>query len=260
MLRFTRGRAYRTSRASGWTQPHLVNTDTIYGPPRELTTDPRMAKRRGESPYAHAERLVTECTFEARDPDDKVFGGSHAASKAAAMNELKHFDKRMATPFHPELAMNVLKCASFYSAPNGKLFNNDHLEGRIVGLCLSSETARCMQFLKVLSQFTKEHEGDFVPIVISMAKDEMEREAHSHGLNYLPHVRGAALVKRDLGHNTGRWLPMPRLVIVEGSTGFVITHSGFTALRVKPETCFASWINAQSGVALTDYPLGWFSM
>lgn len=258
MLRFTRSRFYRSSKASGWTQPHMTNTDGIYSPPRDQTHDPRNAIRKGESVFQHATRLAVENTFEARDADDRMYGGSNATQKAHAYNELKHFDRRIATPFHPELTMNVLKNASFYTGPNGQIFTNDFLEGRIVGICLCSETQRCLTFMNLLSQFTKQHRGDFIPIVMSGAKEEMEQQAFGAGLFYLSHVRGSALVKRDLGLNTGRFLPLPRLIIVDGTTGFVITTSGFTAVKVKPETCFAEWVNGESGVDWTDYPLGWF--
>lgn len=260
MLRRTLRRSVRTPQGSGWTQPQMQGTEHgVYGAGRNQMNDPRLARRKGESSFAHVERLVVKHTLEYKDSDDAVFGGSHASAKAAAMNELKHFDKRLATPFHPELTMNVLKCATFYTTPNNTMFTNDYLEGRMVGLCLASDTARSNRFLPVLAQFAREHEGDFVPVVVSMGKDEMEEQAHALGLNYLSHMRGSMLVKRDLGHNTGKFLPLPRLVIIDGNTGFPITHSGYTAIRVRPETCFAEWVRGYSGVKWSDFPLGWFS-
>lgn len=258
MLKSCRFNLYRTSRGAGWTQPHMTNTDGIYSPPRDQTHDPRNSRRRSESVFQHATRLAMENTFESRDGDDRMYGGNNATQKAHAYNELKHFDRRIATPFHPELTMNVLKNASFYTGPNGQIFTNDFLEGRLVGLCIVSETQRSMNFMNLLSVFTKQHRGDFVPIVMSGAKDEMEQQAFGAGLFYLSHVRGSALVKRDLGLNTGRFVPLPRLCVIDGSTGFVITTSGYTAIKVKPETCFSAWIQGESGVSFTDYPLGWF--
>jgi len=224
-----------------------------------MSNDPRVARRTSESSFQHLDRIFRECTFESKDPDDRVFGGSHTTAKANAMNELKNFDRRIATPFHIELTMNVLKSASFYTTPNGKMFTNDFVEGRIVGLCLISETARSVAFLPYLKQFCDQHPNDFVPVVISMAKHEMEKDAHGHGLNYLSHMRGSGLVKRDLGHLTGRWLPMPRLIIVDGTTGFTITNSGYTAIKVRPETCFQEWLEGESGHSYYDFPLGWVS-
>lgn len=257
MLRNTRCRAYRTSKGAGWTQPHMTTNDGIYAPPRDQTHDPRIGRRRGESVSQHVTRLAVETTFENRDSDDRIYGGSNATQKANAYNELKYFDRRIATPFHPELTMNCLKNASYYTGPNGQVFTNDFLEGRIAGICIVSETLRCMKFMNLLTVFTKQHRGDFIPIIMSGAKEEMEQQAYGCGLFYLSHQRGSALVKRDLGLNTGRFLPLPRLVIVDGTTGFPITTSGYTAVKAKPETCFSAWVQGESGVTWTDYPLAW---
>lgn len=260
MFRRTLASRYRNPQGSGWTQPQLQGTEHgVYGAGRGQMNDPRLARRKGETGYAHVERLVRNHTFDYKDADDAVFGGNHASAKAAAMNELKNFDKRLATPFHPELTMNVLKCASFYTTPHGTMFTNDFLEGRLVGICMASDTMRSNAFLPILARFSQQHEGDFVPVVISMGKDEMEEQAHALGLNYLSHFRGSMLVKRDLGHNTGRWLPLPRVIVVDGDTGFPITHSGYTGIRVRPETCFNAWLNGDSGLSLTDYPLAWWT-
>ena len=237
----------------GWVAPTLVNGYKQSGPTREQYHDPRNMQRKGETSSWWITRVVMENTFEARESDDRMYGGENTAARANMRNELRYMDRRMATPFHPELTMNVLKNAMFYTAPNKKRFNNDYLDGRLVGLCMLSETDRCMRFIEQLKRFTAEHENDFIPIVLPMTKFECEDLALSNGMCYLSHSNGAMLVKRDTGQNTGRMLPLPRLIIVEVTTGFQITNSGFTAIVVNPETCFSAWLNGDSGVNWTDY-------
>jgi hypothetical protein len=228
-----------------------------YGPSLASTTDKDVIKRQNEPLSKWIERLATGHLFERRSPDDRMFGGDHNTSKMHAMNELKNMDRRLSTFNHFDLSVNCLKTARFYTAPNGTRYTNEYLDGRIVGLLCYSETERCQEFFPMLADFQKQHKDDFVVAGISCCHNESEHMMFRHNFLHLSHRNGATWVQRDLNFKIG-FVPLPRLYIVDGTRGIIISSSGYTAVKVNPDTCFNEWVRGEHGVGWLDYARGMF--
>lgn len=241
---------------TGWSTPTMLR-QSGYSQPLNSTLNSDIGRHVNEPLSKWVERIATGHTFEARAPDDRIYGGDHGTAKMHAMNELKSMDRRLATWNHFDLAVNVLKTARFYTTGSGAKYGNEYLDGRIVGLLMYSETDKCNEFLPQLAEFQKQHQGDFVVVGVSCCSDEAEKTMWRHGFMHLSHRDGATWVQRDVNFKLG-FVPLPRLYIIEGTKGWVISSSGYTAVKVNPDTCFAEWVRGEAGVNWTDYAKGLF--
>jgi hypothetical protein len=258
MRRATRLAARSSPKASsGWTSPNLSTTHDGYAPPKSHTSNPQNMRKDGESWSWWVHRVARDGLFESRAGDDRMFGGDHGTAKGQAMNELKNMDKRIATFNHPELAANVLKTVLFYDAPNGTQYSNDYLDGRIVGLLLFSDTEKSKNFMETLSIWSEAHKEDMVIVAVSCCHTEYQEWSKRNNFLHLTHKNGAMWVKRDLNFKMG-FPPLPRLYIVDGSTGMVISRSGYTAVKTNPTTCFDEWVDGGCGHNWYDWPKTWF--
>jgi hypothetical protein len=167
-------------------------------------------------------------------------------------------DKRIQPFAHDELCNNTLKTIDELDAPNGAKVTAAFLEGKVVGLLFFTESARSHAFMRLLEVFNKKHQPDFAVVCISMCGREHVHVTKKHGFFHCTHTNGATWVTRDAGVMVRPLTPMPRLVIVNGTTGVEITKSGLTAVVANPETCFREWVYGRAGCDFKDYFKAWF--
>lgn len=241
---------------SGWTAPHLSpGLNRLGPPPSQDTTNHR---REGEAWTTWFGR-VAKNTFSEKSADDKVFGGDHRTAKADAMHELRMMDRRIQTYKHPELADNCLKCIVSLDAPNGDKLTPEYLEGRLVGVLMFGDTPRSEDFMPILERVQRRHNGDFVVVGISCRMNESHHLTKTHNFLHCTHRNGAAMVQRDLGFMISPFMPLPRLYIVDGTSGLCIGRSGYTAVMTNPDGCVNEWISGGPGHNWWDFPRTWIS-
>lgn len=198
-------------------------------------------------------RLMTEATLKPRDADSRAFGGDGATKLAEQREELKILDQRFVPYQHPELMDDYLKNADRLHSPSGAVCERDMLRGRIVSLLFFTESERSMAFMRHLQVVHKRHSPDLVVVAVSLASKEMMDVTRSFGFFHVAHRDGATWVSRDAGVTIRPFMPMPRLVVVNGTTGHEITRSGVTAVLANPDTCFAAWRRGEGGYSFMDY-------
>lgn len=215
-------------------------------------------------------RTITElCTnllnaaFEPRASDSKAFGGDGATERAERKEELKHLDPRISPIFHKELMADGLRCVQSIRAPSGAIIPNGRealLKGRLVGLLFFSETERCMAFMRHLRTFHEQHHPDFLVVAISLAgTNEMLDLTRGFGYYHLTHRNGGATwVIRDVGLEVKPFLPLPRLIIVDGTTGKQLSRRGVTEVWSHPDKCMSWWKNEESDCSFLDVMRTWY--
>lgn len=215
-------------------------------------------------------RTITElCTnllnaaFEPRASDSKAFGGDGATERAERKEELKHLDPRISPIFHEELMEDALRCVQAIRAPSGAIIPNGRealLKGRIVGLLFFSESERCMAFMRYLRAFHAEHHPDFLVVGVSLAGSyEMLDLTRGFGFYHLTHRDGgASWVMRDVGLEMKLFVPLPRLIIVDGTTGKQISRRGVTEVWTHADKCMSWWKTRESDCSMLDFMRTWY--
>ncbi|CUG86504.1 Hypothetical protein, putative [Bodo saltans] len=203
-------------------------------------------------------KMTLIAAFRPQDADAKVHGGDGATHRNHLKGELKRMDKRIQPFAHDDLCGNTLKTINELDAPNGAKVTTAFLEGKVVGLLFFSESVRSKAFMQHLDVFHKFHTPDFVVICVSMATREHMQVTKRHGFFHVTHANGATWVTRDAGVQYRPLTPLPRLIVVNGTTGHVITRSGLTAVMANPTTCFAEWAHGRDGCDFKDYYKAWF--
>jgi hypothetical protein len=235
----------------------MRTAQTHYAPERTMTNDPKNLRRENETAFEHMGRVLSENTFEPRDPDDRIFGGDNKTSKAKAMNDVRNMDQRIAMFAHPEQMRNTARLAKFYHSPDGKLFTNEELSGKLLAWLMFSETQRCESFFPIIEHFTERYKEDLVVAGISFCDGERIETTRNYGLSHLTHRNGASFVKRDVGYFPTSLNPLPKLFVCWGDTGEIIDNQGVTSVLTRPDTCFDSWVQGQPGSFWWDVPRTW---
>lgn len=215
-------------------------------------------------------RTITEfchnllnAAFEPRASDSKAFGGDGATERAERKEELKHLDPRISPIFHEELMEDSLRCVQAIRSPSGAILSNGReelLKGRIVGLLFFSESERCMAFMRYLRAFHEQHHPDFLVVAVSLAGSyEMLDLTRGFGFYHVTHRDGgASWVMRDVGLEMKLFVPLPRLIIVDGTTGKQISRRGVTEVWTHPDKCMSWWKNRESDCSLLDIMSTWY--
>uniref|UniRef100_A0A7S1LIV9 Thioredoxin-like fold domain-containing protein n=1 Tax=Neobodo designis TaxID=312471 RepID=A0A7S1LIV9_NEODS len=253
-------RLYRSSPRNthtGWNAPSLRTTQSGYAPARALTNDPQNLRREDETSFEHMTRVIRDNTFEARDADDRIFGGDNKTSKAKALNEVRNLDQRIAMFAHPEQMRNSARLAKFYHSPDGKMFTNEQLSGKLLAWLMFSETQRCETFLPQLAKFADRYKEDLVVVGISFCDGEHMETTRHYGFSHLTHRNGASFVKRDIGYFPTAVNPLPKLMVAWGDTGEIIDFAGVTSVLTRPDTCFDEWVEGRPGSFWWDLPWAW---
>lgn len=198
-------------------------------------------------------RLMADATFKPRDADSRAFGGDGAAKLAEQREELKTMDQRVVPFQHEHLLNDYLKNIDRLHTPSGAICDREVLKGRLAGLLFFTESERSLSFMRLLQPFHKQHSPDFVVVAVSLAGKEMMDVTRSFGFFHCTHRDGATWVTRDSGLMVRPYMPLPRLVVVNGTTGLEITRSGLTAVVAKPKTCFQAWRRGERGFETRDF-------
>ena len=186
------------------------------------------------------------------DLDSRTDQAEHASHKTQLKSQLKNFDKRFHTDFHPSLAHNTLKSIIDIHGPTGTRQTRDFLKGKIVGILLFSESERSERFMHVLDGFAKRKAPEFVVVAISQCSREKMHVSHQHGFYHLPQASNATQVLRDVGFVPSFFSPLPRLYIVDGTSGHCVSNNGVAAVLVRPDTAMAAWAGGFQGLEITD--------
>ncbi|ESL09521.1 hypothetical protein TRSC58_02756 [Trypanosoma rangeli SC58] len=272
----------RTSRRGpgGWTEPTLRRAEAFVdghasggrstdaaarGPPTAFIGSPSSSVKgafgvedfsmikRQQMTLTKLMHLTMDATFRPKDPDSQVYGGDGATQRAALREELKTMDHRI-TPFaHEELLNDYLKNVMALTGPSGQVCDRELLRGRLVGLFFFTESERSLAFMRQLQPFHQKHRQDFVVLAISLGGKEMVDVTRQHGFFHCTHRNGATWVTRDAGLMVRPVSPLPRLIVVDGTSGEEITRSGLTAVVTHPDTCFQAWRRGAPGHEWWDY-------
>jgi len=185
---------------------------------------------------------------------------------------MRYFDRRIATFNHQDLADNWLKCIRCVFGPDGNVYTTEHFEGSVVCVLIFSESERSLQLMNSLSLWLKHHKKeqltkykertgkkpesdalieDFMVVCIcNMGNggehDDMTRRL---GFYHLTHTNGATLVMRDMGFKV---YPQPKMFILNGTNGRLITRYGYTAFRKNPWSCLQAWQRGEPGMEWYD--------
>ncbi|KPA75237.1 putative mitochondrial hypothetical protein [Leptomonas pyrrhocoris] len=198
-------------------------------------------------------RLLMDATLKPRDADSRVFGGDGATKLAEQREELKTLDQRIAPFQHDELLNDYLKNMDRLHTPSGAICEREVLLGRLVGILFFTESERSLDFMRRLQPFHKTHSPDFVVVAVSLAGKEMMDVTRSLGFFHCTHRDGATWVTRDCGLMIRPFMPLPRLLIVNGTTGIEVTRGGVTAVVANPSTCFQAWRRGDRGYSYRDF-------
>eukprot|EP00759_Apiculatamorpha_spiralis_P029662 PhF_6_TR31776/c0_g1_i1/m.46792 len=206
-------------------------------------------------------------------PKMERYGDGSVPQKSAKsfVGNARHFDRRLVPIGHEALRENCLKGIRVLFGPDGRTYSPGHLEGVLVGILIFSESDTSLQFMNSLSMWLKEYKKqrlrnyiiqtgsrpqndrmieDFAVIAISNAgTGEWDKKTKGLGFYHCTHNNGANLVLRDVGYSI---YPQPKLMIVNGNTGRVITPYGYTALRRHPDTCMEDWKQGKPGMRIWD--------
>jgi hypothetical protein len=247
----------RSANATGWSSPGAVSGMHRLGPPPQ--TNPANLRKPGERWSRWAERIAMNSVSE-KSSDDKMLGGDHYTAKQDALYQLKMMDRRLQTFKHDDLCANCLKCIISLNAPNGTRVSPTITEGRLVGILIFGDGNKASRFFPTLEEFQKKYKDDFLTIGISMKMDEAQYLLRRHGMYQCEWKNGANMVLRDLGFMLGPFVTLPRLFIVDGTTGFVITKWGYTCVTQNPDECFDEWVAGREGFEWHHIPKTWISL
>lgn len=198
-------------------------------------------------------RLMADATLKPRDSDSRVFGGDGATKLAEQREELKTMDQRIVPFQHDDLMNDYLKNMDRLHTPSGAICQREVLQGRLVGILFFTESERSLAFMRRLQPFHKQHSPDFVVVAVSLGGKEMMDVTRSFGFFHCTHRDGATWVTRDSGLMIRPLAPLPRLVVVHGTTGVEITRGGVTAVMANPDTCFQAWRRGEGGYRRRDW-------
>ncbi|KAG5506497.1 hypothetical protein JKF63_06000 [Porcisia hertigi] len=197
--------------------------------------------------------LMMDATLKPRDPDSRGFGGDGATKLAEQREELKTMDQRIVPFQHDDVMNDYLKNIDKLRSPSGAVCQRDALKGRLVGLLFFTESERSLAFMRHLQRFHKSHSPDFVVIALSLAAKEMMDLTRSFGFFHCTHRDGASWVSRDAGLMLRPLVALPRLIVVNGTSGVEITRGGVTAVMANPDTCFQAWRRGEGGFRYRDW-------
>lgn len=246
--------------SASWTGSPNFNTDAF-----DTEVGVSRASMVGEAaPKLTLTQLLLSLASEAVDPptpgslkgDPQGMEATDSGSMQAAASGPQHLKSMNPhiTPFlHSPLLDDYLKNIKQLHAPSGRLCPREVLKGRLVGLLFFSESARCKSFMQKLSAFHRTHSPDFVVVCISVGGKEMMDLTRPLGFLHCSHRDGASYVQRDVGVTITSVTPLPRLVIVDGTTGFEVTRFGVQGVVVRPNTCMDAWRRGDSGMGLWDW-------
>lgn len=258
----TSGRLLRTSpkAGGGWSNPtmHKPNHHVESILKKNFGVDDLSLVNREKMTLQTLGKMTIAAAYRLQDADAPVNGGDGATHRNHLKGELKKMDKRIQPFAHEELCNNTLKTINELDAPNGAKISPAFLEGKIVGLLFFTESNRSAAFMRLLGEFLKRHSPDFAVVAVSMCSREQVQMTKRHGFYHCTHANGATWVTRDAGVQYRPLTPLPRLIIVNGTTGHEITKSGVTCVVANPDTCFAEWANGRDGCDFKDYPKAWF--
>lgn len=128
----------------------------------------------------------------------------------------------------------------------------DVLAGKIIGLYFSAGWCPpCRTFSPQLAQFQKQNSADFVVTFVSSDRSEADMRAFAEGKGFL-RVPYESAARRAVSQKMGVSM-LPTLVIVDGTTGKLITDWGRSAVTKNPQGCIEAWRKGEHGC-------GWFTM
>ena len=129
------------------------------------------------------------------------------------------------------------------------------IRGKIVGIYFSAAWCKpCHRFSPVLSKLRAAHEEDFVVVFVSNDRSEAEMKRFSDGKGFL-RVPFTSRRRQWLHHRLAVNM-VPTLVIVDGSTGEVLTSWGRAAVLRNPEGCVESWKAGGNGCSWSKMVTG----
>ncbi|KAH9601220.1 hypothetical protein LSM04_008496 [Trypanosoma melophagium] len=270
---------YRTSRRGpgGWSAPTLQqrvqthdNTQTetqthsnTRPPPSGIAPSYEVKRAFGVDDFSMIDRqrmtltklfrMTMDATFKPKDADSRAYGGDGSTQRSALREELKTMDSRI-TPFaHEEILNDYLKNITEITGPSGQHCDRELLRGRLVGLLFFTESERSLVFMRRLQKVHQKHRQDFVVVGISLGGKEMMDVTRQYGFFHCTHRNGATWLARDAGLMIRPLTPLPRLIVVDGTSGEEITRSGLTAVVTHPDTCFDAWRRGDPGHDWWDY-------
>ncbi|KAG5480441.1 hypothetical protein LSCM4_06208 [Leishmania orientalis] len=203
--------------------------------------------------FTRLTQLLLDATLKPRDPDSRAFGGDGATKLAEQREELKTMDQRIVPYQHEDVMNDYLKNVDRLHSPSGALCQRDVLKGRLIGLLFFTESERSFTFMRHLQAFHKRHSPDFVVVAVSLAGKEMMDITRSFGFFHCTHRDGASWVSRDAGLMLRPFVWLPRLIVVNGTSGIEVTRGGVTAVMANPDTCFQAWRRGEGGYWYRDW-------
>lgn len=207
-------------------------------------------------------RNLLDAAFEPRESDSTLFGGDGATERVKMKEDLKRLDSHIVPLFHEDLMRDTLRnvraivTASGAVIPEGR---EELLKGHVVGLLFFTESDRSFAFMRRLHAFHKKHNPDFIVVGVSVADKELQDVTRGFGFHHLRHRDGGATwVERDAGLEMKLFFPLPRLIVVDGSTGHVISRSGVTDVVAHGDVCMDWWRRGVTECSVWDYVKTWY--
>ena len=218
--------------------------------------DRAAAIRPDESMTRWISRYINDHAFEPKHADNRSFGGDGSSRSNEIKDQIQHIDKRWTNPNLPHVQDNVLKGAFGYEDSDGSLFDNARLRGRVVGLAFMTKSQKSLHLYEHLDLFQRSNMNRFVGIVVPV-DNELPHMTLSkrHGLSLLTKRNGASLVMRDAGlaFAVVAQLFYPKLFIVDGTNGYIISRHGYQSVMVRPENCMSEWVDGYSKLTASDF-------
>jgi hypothetical protein len=113
--------------------------------------------------------------------------------------------------------------------------------------------------MKILDQFARRQDKDFVVICISQDTRENVHISSRFGFYHLLERSNSVTVLRDLGYRVGLLFGKPpKMFVVDGTTGYLVSPHGALSVVARPDTCFKSWAAGYTGVEPIDFIKGRF--
>lgn len=250
MLSPTRWKYDRTAPGNngGWTGQFHFTKGATKGTPPPFSAHYHEMENEDEVWSRRITRVFKDSFFQ-RSMEQVAFG-TKADQLRKNMLETSRFADGQVRLSADEISTDAFYGVREILAPDNKRYTRRYLEGKIVGVCLFNEKARSHDFLRLLGEFQRQHSPDFVGLCISLGWEEELQMPKRNGLCHLLHSSGGSILLRNIGYR--QILPPPRVYIVDGSTGNVITSTGFTAITMRFSTCFREWLHGRPGHYLTD--------
>ncbi|EPY22820.1 hypothetical protein STCU_08112 [Strigomonas culicis] len=230
---------------------HRINMERERG--RKVDIDDFSMVDREHMTVTSVLRAMVQAAYKPKDSDSRTFGGDGSTYRSELKEELKSLDHRVVPFFHDDVMNDNLKNIMGLHTPSGQKVSRDVLKGRLVGLLFFTESERSRSFMLRLRPFHRAHTPDLVVVAVSLASKEMRDVTRANGFYHCTHRDGGGWVARDAGISVRPFAPMPRLLIVDGTTGLEVTRSGLTAVLTHPETCFDEWKRGYAGCEMMDH-------